>query len=497
MSKQSAAQGLDCDLETFRSDLHKASELVVRLYGGLDCARITSAKKRGDIASLFDEPLPEAPQPMETILQEVENNIFANSTLYLSPRFLGYINSGGNQASILGELLASAVNQICALWHFSPAASEVERRVIQWIAEFIGYTRGAGGCLLSGGSAGNLVGIAVACRHKAQFDAASLGMRGGPPLTIYVSEEGHASLEKAMVLLGMGRNQLRKIAVRDDFTIDLDSLEKHVTEDRRNGYCPISVIGNAGTTNTGSVDPLNVLAGFCRKQGLWFHVDAAYGGPAALTKAARGLFRGLDQADSVAVNPHKWLYVPVEAACILVREPRALRETFQIAADYLREESDATSDGAFDFKDYGPQLSRSFRALKIWMTFKAYGAKKLRAAIESNIEIMRYLAGRIDQSQDFLLLAPVPLSVVCFQYRTPNISVHGNQKYLDELNRQLLEAIEKDGRVFLSGTKIHGKRALRACSVNHRLRREDADFLLNVIRDIGSLIGKMQSNPQE
>ena len=338
MSKQSAAQGLDRDLEIFRDDLQKTSELVVRLYEGLDHARITPAQTRMEISSLFDEPLPEEPQPMEAILRAVENNIFANSTLYLSPRFFGYINGGGNQAAILGELLASAVNQLCAKWHFSPAASEVERRVIRWIATFIGYAPEAGGCLLSGGSAGNLVGLAVARKQKAQFDAASLGMRGGPSLTVYVSQEGHASLEKSMVLLGMGHNQLRKISVLDNFTIDLKALEERVIEDRKNGYHPICVVGNAGTTNTGTVDPLDALAEFCQKQDLWFHVDAAYGGPAARTKVACRLFRGLDRADSVVVNPHKWLYVPAEAACILVREPRALRDTFQIVADYLREE---------------------------------------------------------------------------------------------------------------------------------------------------------------
>jgi glutamate/tyrosine decarboxylase-like PLP-dependent enzyme len=336
--------------------------------------------------------------------------------------------------------------------------------------------------------------LATARKQKAPFDAASLGMRGGPPVTVYVSQEGHASLEKSMVLLGMGRNQLRKVTVRDDFTIDLDSLEKCVSQDRRNGYHPICVVGNAGTTNTGSVDPLDALAEFCQDQKLWFHVDAAYGGPAAATKAAGRLFRGLDKADSVVVNPHKWLYVPAEAACILVREPRALRQTFQVMADYLREDTDPVADGPLDFKDYGPQLHRNFRALKVWMTLKAYGARKLRAAIESNIETMRYLADRIDQSQDFVRCAPVPLSVVCFQYRTPDSSVHGDEKYLDDLNMRLLDALENDGRVFLSGTKIHGKRVLRACSVNHRLCREDVDFLLEVIREVGGwLIGEAQS----
>jgi aromatic-L-amino-acid/L-tryptophan decarboxylase len=493
MSKRIAAQGLDRDLKTFQDDLRKASELVVRLYTGLDEVRITPAKTRAEIASLFDEPLPQEPQPMEAILHQVQDKILANSTLSLSPRFFGYINSGGNQASVLAELLASAVNQICALWHFSPAASEVERRVVRWIAEFIGYPSQAGGCLLSGGSAGNLVGLAVARKQKAQFDADSVGMRGGPPLTAYVSQEGHASLDKAMVILGMGRSQLRKIAVREDCTIDLNSLAKQVTEDRKNGCRPICVVGIAGTTNTGAVDPLDALAEFCREEALWFHVDAAYGGPAARTKIADKLFLGLDRADSVAVNPHKWLYVPAEAGCILVRDPAALRHTFQVVADYLKRENDSGADAPLDFKDYSPQLHRSFRALKVWMTFKAYGARKLRAAIEGNIEIMRYLADRIDQSLDFVRLAPVTLSVVCFQYRTPNASVHRNQKYLDMLNDRLIGALERDGRVFLSGTKIHGKKALRACSVNHRLRRKDVDLLLQVVREIGgSLIGKTQ-----
>lgn len=490
MRQPSSAPNLDGDLAIFRSELAQASEVVVRLYEKLDAPRITPKKTRNEIASLLDESLPFEPQPMEAILREVENKIFANSTLYLSPRFFGYINSGGNQASILADLLASAVNQILSLWHFSPAASEVERRVVQWIAEFIGYPSQAGGCLLSGGSAGNLVGLAVARSQKGEFDAASFGMRGGPPLTAYASQEVHASVDKAMMILGMGRNQLRKVAVRDDFTIDLDALERQVSEDRNKGFHPICVVGVAGTTNTGAVDALNALADFCAEKGMWFHVDAAYGGPAAQTELAGRLFQGLERADSVVVNPHKWLYVPTEAACILVREPAALRHTFQVAADYLKKENDAGIDAPLDFKDCSPQLSRSFRALKVWMAFKAYGANKLRAAIESNIQIMRYLANRIDESPDFIRLAPVPLSVVCFQYRTTNISKHTDPQYLDDLNHRLLDALEKDGRVFLSGTTIHGKRALRACSVNHRLRREDVDFLLDVTRQVGcSLAG--------
>src|SRR5262245_42356328 len=485
MQQHTIGRSLDTDLDTLRNELHRASEMVVRLYERLDETRITPAQSRQEIASLFDEPLPIASQSIESILGEVESKIFANSTLYLSPRFFGYINSGGNHASILADLLASALNQIPALWHFSPAASEVERRVIRWLAEFIGYSPEAGGCLLTGGSAGNLVGLAVARKQKAPADNDSPGREASSRLTVYASSEVHASVDKAMMILGMGSEQLRRVAVRDDFTIDMGALEKRVIQDRLDGFHPVCVVGVAGTTNTGAVDPLSELADFCRAQGLWFHVDAAYGGPAARTRLAGHLFTGLERADSVVINPHKWLYVPAEAACILVREPAALRHTFQVAADYLKQEPDANVDGPLDFKDYGPQLHRSFRALKVWMTFKAYGVARLRAAIERNIEIMQYLAKRIDESSEFVRLAPVPLSIVCFQYRTADASKHHDETYLNDLNARLLEAVEKDGRIFLSGTTIRGRRSLRACSVNHRLRREDVDLLLSVTAEIG------------
>src|SRR4029453_15859175 len=224
-----AATSLDSDLDTFREDLRQGWDLVGRLHERLDRTRVPPGKSRSEIASLFDEPLPEDPQRMTAILRNVEENIFANSTLYSSPRFFGYSNGSGNQAAVLAELLASAINQICAKWHFSPAASEVERQVIQWIAQFIGYPPDAGGCLLSGGFAGNPAAVAVARRQNAPFDAASSGMAAGPPLTVYVSREGHASLDKAMALLGMGREHLRRIPVLDDFTIDFKALEQQVT----------------------------------------------------------------------------------------------------------------------------------------------------------------------------------------------------------------------------------------------------------------------------
>ena len=479
---------LDEPIPILRGGVTQAMEIIIGLFERLDQASVTTAKSPAEIAALFRESLPEEGLAIASVLDQVERDVIGNSTLCLSPRFFGYINGSGNQAAILGEMLASAVNQICAKWHFSPAASEVERQVIRWIAEFAGYPKEAGGCLLSGGSAANLVGLALARKRKLGVDVANDGMYRSPIATVYVSTEGHASIEKAMALLGMGRNSLKKIRVKEDFTMDLHALKERVAEDRRNGCMPICVVGNAGTTNTGSVDRLNDLADFCQTENLWFHVDGAYGGPAAQTTVAGELFHGIDRADSVTINPHKWLYVPVEAACILVRDPEVLPDTFGVEADYLQEKKviGFNADGPFDFKDYSPQLSRGFRALKVWMTFKAYGAKKLRAAIESNIEVMRELAELIDKSEDFERFSPVPLSVVCFQYVTGERSLRDEPEFLDRLNRELLTALERDGRIFLSGTKIKGRTVLRACSVNHRLERKHVKLLLEVVREVGS-----------
>ncbi len=473
---------LDESLEAFGAQLRQAAEVVLRLHQGLDRGRITPRADQTEIAALFAEPLPEEPQPVATVLEEVEERILARSVFSLTPRFFGYVNGSGNQVAVLGELLAAAANQICAKWQFSPAASEVERRVVRWIAELIGCPVEEGGCLLSGGSAGNLAGLAVARTERAGCEVSELGVAAGPPLVAYVSEEGHASLDKAMALLGMGRRQLRRIAVGDDFRIDLAALAARIAADRRAGLRPFCVIGNAGTTNTGAIDPLDALADLCHAEGLWFHVDAAYGGPAAGTALAAPLFRGLERADSVVVNPHKWLFVPVEAACLLVRSPEALRRTFAISADYFGVQSADPEAERIDFKDYGAQLSRGFRALKVWMTFKAYGARRLRAAVESNIRVMRYLAERIDEADDFVRLAPVPLSVVCFQYRPRGLSEPSAR---DRLNARLAEAVEHDGRFFLSVTRLRGRTALRACSVNHRLREQDVIDLLEVLRELG------------
>jgi glutamate/tyrosine decarboxylase-like PLP-dependent enzyme len=315
---------------------------------------------------------------------------------------------------------------------------------------------------------------------KAGWNVLEEGLSGGPSLTVYTSQQGHTSLDKAVALMGLGRAQLRRVPLGSDLTIDLAALEKRVEEDRVNGYKPICVVGNAGDHTFGMVDPLADLASFCEATDMWFHVDAVWGGPAASTQLAGAMFAGLDRGDSIALDGHKWLYVPFDVGCILVRDPARLHEAFNFTPAYLRSSSD--KDGRFEPMEYIFQLSRSARALKVWMTFLAYGSNRLRSAIEHNIVTMRYMGELIEKAGDFELLAPVPLSAACFRYRPAGLG----EQQLAALNHELPTTIERDGRVFLTGTTIRGLPALRACTVNHRTTKDDVAFVLEVVRELGS-----------
>jgi aromatic-L-amino-acid decarboxylase len=485
-AKEAHLVDLDCTPEQLREMLYHASDLVVKLYSDLDRKKIVHGKSPSQVRALFDEPLPRNPGEIRELIDRVEDDVLGAATLNMSPRFFAYVMGGPSHVSIIAELLAASLNQNCAKWHLSASASEIELQVIRWIAEFIDYPSETGGVLVSGGSAANMTCLAVARKVKTHFDVAADGLKAGPPLTVYVSEEGHSCLDKSLDLLGIGKNQLRKIPVKDDFTINVELLEKQILEDKSEGFYPICVIGNGGTVNSGVVDPLDLLADICSKYDLWFHVDAAYGGPAAATSIAGHLFKGIEKADSLALDPHKWLYVPFETGCVLIRNRQHLRDTFSILPDYLRLDMDKS--GRVDLMEYSFQLSRNFKALKVWMTFKAYGAEMLRDSIEENIRTMHYLAGLIEQSHDLECLAPAPLSAVCFRYLTDDVRYHEDEKYLSLLNKSILDAVERDGRIFITGTVIRGKTALRACCVNHRTGPEDVEYLLSVLREIGSSI---------
>jgi len=485
MDRGGDAVNLDFELNRFRDLLYQSADAAVDFYAGMDQRRMIQTDCAAQTRALFAEPLPESAGKPERVIQEVETKIFNTASMNAAPLFFGYVTSGGTQMGVAAEMLAAALNQNPAKWHLSPPAVEIEKLAVRWIAEFIGLEPGMGGVLTGGGSDANFLGLAAARRAMADWDVSSEGLAGRPPMTAYVSSEGHFCLDKALDALGIGRGHLRKIPVREDFTIDLAALADRVAADRAAGFAPFCVIGNAGTVNTGAVDPLDALADFCAAQGLWLHVDAAYGGPAASVEALAPLFRGLDRADSIAVDPHKWLYAPFAAGCALIRDVKMLRRTCCATPDYLAEP--VAEPDRFELFEHSFQLSRGFRALKLWMAFKTYGAGALRRAIEDNVHTAGILADRIDRAVDMERLAPVPLSTVCFRY-LGGLDPGRDAALVESLNARILKEIERDGGVFLSATKIHGKTALRACLVNHRTEPRHTATVVERVRRIGERI---------
>lgn len=477
---------LDFDLARFRQLLGQSAELTVDLYGSLRGRRVFNSHEQKSVNALFNKPMPLKGMDPEKLLEEEIPKIFHHSTLSISPRFLAYVLGGGTQIGIIADQLSAAINQNLGKWHIAPAATEIERTVIQWIAEFVSYRKDAGGVLLSGGSEANLVCLRVARDHKMP-DVKQNGFYGKTPHTICASVETHSCVDKSVEMLGLGKSNFRKIPVTSEFTIQLDALEEQIKKDLADGFTPFCVIGNAGTVNSGAVDPLDGLARIAEKFGLWFHIDGAYGAPAASVPSKKKLFRGLEKADSLALDPHKWLQVPFESGCALIRNWSDLKNSFSNLPSYLKAQSD--SDERWDWTQYNFQLTRNFKALKVWMQFQVYGATKLTQVIEDNIALVEHLVRLIQESDDFELMTPSPLSAVCFRYK-PNRSAttDSDENFYDDLNNRILLEIERHGEFFVTGTKINGRTALRVCCVNHRTTATDISELIECIRGTGERI---------
>lgn len=475
-------KSLDYSLNTFASLLQKSSDIIMDRYEDLDGAKAYAGLSPKEVEAWFNEPVPENGMDGEKLLDLVKEKVIDTATLNIGPHMFAYVMAGGTQVSILADLLATSVNQNVGKWHLAPVMSELEKRVVQWGAQFTGYDQSAGGVLVSGGSAANLTGLTVARNVMLEKEnVRQKGLFGLKPLTIYASQEVHGCIDKSVELLGIGSDNFIKIQTLDDFTIDVDLLEHQIMQDLENGKRPFCIIGNAGTVNTGAIDPLNKLADLAKKYDLWFHIDGAYGGLAAGVDALREKYRGIDRADSMAIDFHKWLYQPFEAGCTLVKNWGQLNRTFYKKAAYL--DTDTKNDQRFDFNEHHFQLSRSAKALKIWMSFKAYGASAIRSCIEKDIHLTRYLADQILKSTDFELCNEPDLSVVCFRYLGSDSDI--DKVTLDQLNKQIIPALEADGRVFITGTTLQNRPVIRACLINHRLQQENVDFLMSVIREVG------------
>jgi len=464
-------------LDPSADEIRKWGNSVIQLMTDYLC----SLRDRGVYRHMFsrrirdrlDAALPTKGTDFDGLLRVFREDIIPFSRQNAHPRMFGYVQSPGTPIAAFADLLASTLNANLTVWRSAPAPVEVERLTIDWIRQILGFNAGAGGLFVSGGSMANLAALAAARQTK---DCSSGRLR------IYASSETHFSIVKAAALLGIGRENVCHIAVDERFRIRTDDLVVKITADLEAGCVPLCVVANAGTVNTGAVDPLAEIREIANRFQLWMHVDGSYGALAILAKSARELFAGIERADSVALDPHKWLYLPVDVGCVIYRDPEIVHAAFAHEAEYTRIIGQE-ADEAFAFWDYGPELSRRFRALKVWMLLKGVGVDALSEAIENNLACARHLESMVRASDDFEMAAPVELSIFCFRHMPAQLR-NESPKTIDAFNERLLVALQRDGSSYLSNATLGGRFALRGCVLNYRTTLHDIEILLDDLRRV-------------
>ena len=465
-------------------------ELLTRLRD-LPVSRGWSVQEVRDAVAI---PVPDEPMPEDEILEYLRTMTFDYSGYLGHPRFYAYISGAGTVPGAAADLLASGLNMNTGGWRLAPSGTEIELAFTRWFAqEIFGLPVGSGGALTSGGAMANFIALKVARDAKAGWDIRKDGVGGGPTLGLYVSTETHIVSIRGADMLGLGSGNVRKVAVDDGYRIRVDDLRAAIAEDRAAGVHPIAVVANAGTVSTGVVDPLEEIADVCRDEDLWFHVDAAYGGPAMLADDLRPLFAGIERADSVAFDPHKWLYTPQSGGCVVVRDMELMRRAFDV--DYVAYvvKDEEHTDWGIDLGRNSPNFSRGFWALKVWVSLLAHGRTAYGRRISHDAALARYLGARAEESDEFELMTPVGLSITCFRYVPADLSASGarggepdRDAYLDLLNNRLMTEIQLDGRVYCSNAVLGDRFCLRSCIVNYRTEAEDMDALLDVASELGA-----------
>jgi glutamate/tyrosine decarboxylase-like PLP-dependent enzyme len=434
-----------------------------------------------EVKARFEEPVPRAGMPLDAIYQRFRQDILPYPTGNAHPRFWGWVMGNGTPTGMLADMLAAGMNSHVA--GFDQAAALVERQVLGWLKALMGFPADASGLLVSGGTAANLNGLLAARAAKAGWDVREEGLLAGPPLTVYGSVETHGSAAKACDLMGIGRQAFRKIAVDAEYRLDLAACREAIVRDLEAGRRPIAIVGNVGTVNTGAVDDLQGIRALADEFGLWFHIDGAFGSLVAWSPS-RALVAGQELADSIAFDLHKWGYMPYEVGVILTCHPDAQLAAFQPpagAAAYLLSLERGVAAGATYFADRGIELTRGFRALKVWMSMKEQGVDRIGAAIQANIDQAIYLGRRVELEPDLELLTPVSMNIVCFRYCPPGIA----EERLGPLNRDILTELQLRGIAVPSQTILDGRFAMRVCITNHRSELPDFDALFDGVLALG------------
>jgi aromatic-L-amino-acid/L-tryptophan decarboxylase len=433
-------------------------------------------------SALAREPLPMEAQGEQAVYDEFLTRVLPYTNGSRSGRFFGWVQGNGTPLGMMADMLAAGMNAHMA--GFNDSARLVELRVIAWIAELMGFPADASGLLMSGGSMANYLGLAVARHAKAGFDIRKLGTLGGPRLMVYASSEAHSWAQKGVELLGLGHESLRKVPADSEMKVDVTAMRAMIAADRAAGLHPICVIGTAGTVNSGATDDLDALADLALAEKLWFHVDGAFGALARLSPTLAPIVKGIERADSLALDLHKWVYLPFEIACVLVRDPQAHRDAFALTPSYLRDEGRGVIAGGLVFADRGPELTRGFKALKVWMSFKAQGIDAFAELIEQNVAQARALAEALALVPHVEISAPVPFNIVCWRFVPPGFT----DSQCDALNRELLLRIQESGLAVPSGSMVNGRYVIRVCITNHRTRWADLEALADGVAPLARAV---------
>ena len=477
---------LAIDPETFRTLGHQLVDQLAVFLESVPHRPVTHDESPSQVREALGltGPLPESGTDPAMLIEQSAQLLFDHSLLNGHPRFFGYITAPPAPIGILGDLLASAVNPNVGAWMLSPAATEVESQTVGWIASLVGYPKDCGGLLVSGGNMANFVCFLAARAAKGGAALREQGVGGnGPRLRVYASAETHTWIQKAADISGLGTASIRWIPTHADLRMDVAALRRHLEADSAAGDAPCIVVGTAGSVSTGAVDPLREVAAVCREQGVWFHVDGAYGGFAAAVPEAPDDLRGLTEADSVAVDPHKWLYAPLEAGCALVRDAEALRAAFAYHPPYYHFEERATN-----YVDYGPQNSRGFRALKVWLALRQVGAAGYRKMIGDDIRLSQAMAEAVRRHHE-LEFVTQSLSITTFRFVPADVRAEPGapepERYLDALNRELLDRLQRGGEAFVSNAVVGGRYVLRACIVNFHTSLADVEAVPAIVVRVG------------
>jgi aromatic-L-amino-acid decarboxylase len=456
-------------LEDFREAGHRLVDWIADYLEHSERYPVLAQVAPGEIMRALPSRAPEDPEPFDTIMADFERVLVPGLTHWNSPRFLAYFAITGSPPGVLADFLSAALNQQAMLWRTSPAATELEAVTLGWVRQLIGLPADFEGVIYDTASIATMHAL-VAARESALADVRARGLAGRtdlPRVAVYCSDQTHSSIDKAVITIGLGHESLRKVGTDDRFRMRVDALCNAIARDRADGILPVAVVATVGTTSTTSIDPVAEIAEVCARERIWLHVDAAYGGAAAMLPSHAHVLDGASTADSVVVNPHKWLFTPFDLSAFFCRRMDVVREAFSLTPEYLRT---ADSGGVKNLMDTGIQLGRRFRALKLWMVLRRYGAREIRDHIARHIALAQQFASWVDVHQDFERLAPVPFSVVCFRWNPAGHS--WTESELDAKNEELVERVNKRGTVFLSHTRLRGKLALRVAIGHLRTRQE-------------------------